>query len=196
MNWIVITSPSFFDGEANEIKRLIAAGVDVIQLRKPYSNINDCRRLLDRLPSDILSRIVVHDHFPLCGEYGLKGVHLNSRNSLIPGNHQSSVSRSCHSFEEVLRFSDKYAYVFLSPIFDSVSKEGYKSAFSLSDLQEASSCGIINKKVMALGGITLSKIPIVRSLGFGGIVCLGDIWRRVHSDSYPQYLKAMYLAFH
>ena len=196
MNWIVITSPSFFDGEANEIERLIEAGVDTIHLRKPYSGIDDCRRLLDSLSPDCLARIVVHDHFPLCREYGLKGVHLNIRNGLIPDNHQGSVSRSCHSFEEVRQYIDLSDYVFLSPIFDSVSKNEYKSAFPLSALQEASSCGIINRKVVALGGITLSNIPTVRSLGFGGVACLGDIWRHVHSYSFAEYLKDMYMALH
>ncbi len=196
MNWIVITSPSFFDGEVNEIKRLVDEGVDTIHLRKPDSDIRDCRRILDSLSNVCLSRIVLHDHFSLCEEYGLKGVHLNRRNPLIPVGHKGSVSRSCHSLEEVRQFSDKSDYVFLSPIFNSISKEGYNSAFSHAQLKEAAERGIINNKVIALGGVSLSNIPIVRSLGFGGVACLGDIWSRVHSDTYAEYLRSMHMALH
>lgn len=196
MLWIVITSPSFFDGEAYEIKRLFDAGVDIVHLRKPHSDIDDCRRLLDAIPSECLKNIVTHDHFSLCGEYGLKGVHLNSRNPHCPAGHRGSVSRSCHSFEEVSLYTPSCDYVFLSPIFDSISKAGYEAAFSNSDLQRAFSEGIINQKIMALGGIDVHSIPIVRAFGFGGAVFHGDIWNRLHTATYNSYLSEIEIAIH
>ncbi len=44
-----------------------------------------------------------------------------------------------------------------SPIYDSISKEGYSSAYSCDTLQKAQQAGIIDSKVMALGGITLTS---------------------------------------
>lgn len=38
--------------------------------------------------------------------------------------------------------------------------------------------GWIDRKVMALGGITLDNIARVQSYGFGGAIVLGDIWNR------------------
>ena len=47
MLWLVITSPDFFDGEAQFLHRLFAHGVDIVHLRKPGATAEDCARLLD-----------------------------------------------------------------------------------------------------------------------------------------------------
>jgi thiamine-phosphate pyrophosphorylase len=64
----------------------------------------------------------------------------------------------------------------LSPIFDSISKVGYKSAFTNDELLKASKDGIIDERVIALGGITPDKIPYLRELNFGGVAMLGSIY--------------------
>ena len=63
-------------------------------------------------------------------------------------------------------------------IFDSISKEGYKSKFSEKDLKRAMKEGIINEKIIALGGITLDKTPYLKSLNFGGIALSGAIYNK------------------
>ena len=68
--------------------------------------------------------------------------------------------------------------VLLSPIFDSISKKGYASAFSPSQLEEAASQGIIDHQVVALGGVTLDKLPLLESWHFGGAAMLGSIWQQ------------------
>ena len=47
MEWIVITSPGFLQGEADFIDRLFGHGLDRLHLRKPGAEIWECRRLLD-----------------------------------------------------------------------------------------------------------------------------------------------------
>ncbi|MDY3787135.1 MAG: thiamine phosphate synthase, partial [Prevotella sp.] len=79
MKWIVITSPDFVSGEALFIDRLFGHGLDLLHLRKPGSTIEACRELLRQIPERWHSRIVLHDHFPLTGEFLLHGVHLNRR---------------------------------------------------------------------------------------------------------------------
>lgn len=175
MLWIVITSPSFFPDEAAFIHRLFVHGVDIVHLRKPGATANDCARLLDGLASDDRRRIVIHDFFELAQPYGLHGIHLNARRSTVPDGWQGHVSRSCHSLEEVKRYKDACDYVFLSPIFDSVSKQGYASAFTDRTLKQASKDGIIDHKVVALGGVTPDKISYLRQLNFGGAAMLGCV---------------------
>ena len=175
MLWLVITSPSFFPGEAAFIHRLFVHGVDIVHLRKPGATANDCARLLDDLTSDDRRRIVIHDFFELAQPYGLRGIHLNARRSTVPDGWQGHVSRSCHSLEEVKRYKDACDYVFLSPIFDSVSKQGYASAFTDETLREASKDGIIDHKVVALGGVTPDKIDYLQQLNFGGAAMLGCV---------------------
>ena len=178
MRIIAITKPQFFTGEASAINNLFANGyIDLMHLRKPGSSIDDCRRLLDAISKEWLPRIVTNDHFALCNEYGLHGVHLNSRNPTPPTNHHGSLSCSCHSLQEVIERKPYMNYVFLSPIYDSISKQGYHSAFTDAMLRKAAADGIIDKKVVALGGITHKCISQLEEYGFGGAAMLGDIWK-------------------
>lgn len=178
MRLIVITRPDFIDSEAERIEALLSEkGVDLVHIRKPGSSPDQVRRLLMEIPKQFHSRLVLHDHFSLAVEFGLYGVHLNSRNPLPPENWKGSVSRSCHSFDEIRVHKDRCSYLSLSPIFDSVSKSGYLSAFSPEQIAIAVAGGIIDRKVYALGGVTFDKLPLVESMGFGGAMILGDAWK-------------------
>ena len=191
MEWIVITSPGFLQGEADFIDRLFNHGLDRLHLRKPGADIGECRRLLDGISREWLPRIVVHDNFGLCREYGLGGVHLNGRDPMAPPNHEGSVSRSCHSLEEMSRYKGECDYLTLSPIFNSISKQGYMAAFESEQLAAARDSGLIDSRVMALGGVTLENIPRVRELGFGGVAILGDVWQRMADGSVDEYLASL-----
>ena len=191
MEWIVITSPGFLRGEADFIDRLFGHGLDRLHLRKPGAEIGECRRLLDGISREWLPRIVVHDNFGLCREYGLGGVHLNGRNPMAPPNHEGSVSRSCHSLEEISRYKGECDYLTLSPIFNSISKQGYMAAFGPGQLAAARDSGLIDRRVIALGGVTLENIPRVKELGFGGVAILGDVWQRMADGSVDEYLASL-----
>ncbi len=122
--------------------------------------------------------MILHDHFELAMEYGLRGIHLNSRNPYFHKGWKGAVSRSCHSISELAECKkEAYDYMSLSPIFDSISKEGYKSAFTREQLEEARQNGIIDNRVMALGGVTFDKIGLITEMGFGGAMILGDAWK-------------------
>ena len=96
-------------------------------------------RLLTLIPESYRKRIVVHDHFYLKNEYNLKGIHLNHRNPELPQKYKGHISCSCHTADEVMMHKKVCDYVFLSPIFDSISKENYSSTFSQGDLRELAS---------------------------------------------------------
>lgn len=180
---IVITLPYFFDGEAEQIVQLLHSSVDLIHIRKPESKAEELERLIMSIPSEYYPRLVLHDHHELAMKYHLHGVHLNGRNPQPPMGWEGSVSKSCHSLEEVKEWKGKCDYVSLSPIFDSISKQGYHAAFSSTEIEEARRVGIIDKKVLALGGVTFNKIDDVLRMGFGGGMILGDAWKNV---SHPQ----------
>ena len=40
---------------------------------------------------------------------------------------------------------------------------------------------------MALGGISIENLPIIKDLGFGGAVILGDLWNRFNIHSTLDY---------
>lgn len=182
---IVITLPYFFDGEAEQIVQLLHSSVDLVHLRKPSSKAEEMERLILSIPNEYYPRLVLHDHHELAVKYHLHGVHLNSRNPLPPSGWTGSVSRSCHSLEELKTWKGKCNYVSLSPIFDSISKKGYHAAFSSEEIEQARKCGIIDSKVMALGGITFDKMDDVLRMGFGGGMILGDAWKNVRQPQEP-----------
>ena len=176
---IVITLPYFFDGEAEQIALLLHSTVDFIHIRKPDSKAEEVERLIQAIPSEYYARLVLHDHHELAVKYHLHGIHLNGRNPQPPVGWNGSVSKSCHSLEEVKEWKGNCDYVSLSPIFDSISKKGYHAAFSSEEITEAYHQGIIDKKVIALGGVTFNKIDDVLRMGFGGGMILGDAWKSV-----------------
>ncbi len=178
MRIIAITSPKAADEDLFFIRSLIAGGIYAIHLRKPESHINYCRALLKGLTKEERVKIIIHDYPQLYEEFSLKGIHINKNVTTLPNDYKGFKTRSCHSFEEVIKYKDEYDYLFLSPIFDSISKAGYKSGFSKEELEKASASGIIDDKVIALGGVTFDMVPYLEKLNFGGAAMIGAIYNR------------------
>lgn len=172
---IVITVPYFFPGEEHLLTGLFEAGLQRLHLRKPESSAEELHRLLEGIPACYYQRIALHDHFEVASEFCLGGIHLNRRNNQVPAGFAGTVSRSCHSIGELEQYRT-LDYLFLSPIFQSISKEGYGSGFSAETLKRASEAGIISDKVIALGGIDLTTLPLLRPFPFGGVAVLGSLW--------------------
>lgn len=192
MKVIVITLPTFFDGEAEQIAQLLHYGyatpngdiirIDLVHIRKPKASREELEELLKEIPANLHGRLVLHDHHSLAKEYDVHGLHLNSRNPIKAVGWHGSTSRSCHSFAELQTNMDDYDYLSISPIFDSISKQGYKSAFSASDIAVARSKGLVNEKVYALGGVTFNRLKEIEAMGFGGAMILGDAWKKMGKD--------------
>lgn len=176
---IVITQPHFFDGEADRIVQLLCRGdIDLIHLRKPESTHEEMEALIRAIPKQWHQQLVLHDHPTLALSYQLRGIHLNSRYPYPPKGWNGQLSISCHSINELAeRKKGPFTYLSLSPIFDSISKQGYHAAFTAEDLKKAHQEGIIDQRVMALGGITFNKLNLIKQMGFGGAMILGDAWR-------------------
>ena len=189
MKWIIITSPEFLSGEAIFIDKLFSQGLDLLHLRKPEASLEAYKQLLLQIPEQWHSRIVLHEHFKLAEEYKLHGIHLNRRCSVTPNAFHGSISCSCHTIEEVITQKESKDYVFLSPIFDSISKVGYHAAFSPTSLKQAAIENVIDEKVIALGGLTANNIPLVKEWHFGGVALLGDIWKRMSDPQVDEYLN-------
>ena len=153
MKLILITPPTYFVEEDKIITALFEEGLDTLHLRKPGTAPMFAERLLTLIPEQYHKRIVVHGHFYLKEEYKLKGIHLNGRNPNLPEGYKGHVSCSCHSLDEVKERKSSCDYVFLSPVFNSISKLNYNSAYTAEELRTAAKAGIIDKKVIALGGI-------------------------------------------
>lgn len=190
MELIVLTAPDWLPDEAAALTALFERGLQRLHLRKPSATYGEMEAFVAGLPAAVRPHIVLHDHFALQPRYGLGGVHLNGRNPEPPAGCTGTVSRSCHSLEEVAAWRDRLDYLFLSPIFDSISKQGYRAGFGAQELSRAAREGIIDRRVMALGGVTPETMPQLRAWGFGGAAVLGDLWQGYRGlDDLPELLR-------
>lgn len=178
---IVISNPTAIADEQTVIQQLFGEGLEVFHIRKKEFSENEMRTFIEQIPEKYLRNIVLHSHYLLAEDYNLKGIHVpvDFKNEASNG----TLSVSFHSLDEVEKFENKFDYGFLSPVFDSISKEGYKSKFDFPELKtylvnkKNSNNGTRNGLLIALGGIDEDKIDIVKELGFSGIALLGAIWQ-------------------
>ena len=178
MKLILITPPTYFVEEDKIITALFEEGLDILHLRKPDTAPMFAERLLTLIPEQYHKRIVVHGHFYLKDEFNLKGINLNHRNPNLPENYKGHISRSCHSLEEIKEYKRQCDYMLLSPVFDSISKNNYHANYTPEEIRKAHKAGIIDKKVIALGGIDIDNIRQVKDYGFGGAAIMGALWIR------------------
>ena len=75
-------------------------------------------------------------------------------------------------------------YVLLRNVFDSISESENKASFTSDELRNAARQGIIDRNVIAEGGVALGNIEQVREWGFGGVAIRGDLWN--HFDVHSQ----------
>lgn len=180
MKLAVMTTPYFFVEEHQILSALFDEGLETLHLRKPGTEPVYSERLISLIPQQYRRRIVVHDHFYLKNEYGLRGIHLNQRNTQLPTGYKGHISCTCLTFDEVSRRKKMMDYVLLSPIFGEA--EDGEPTFTQQQLTAQARAGLIDKKVYAMGGITIDNIRQLRDLNFGGAVVYGDIWN--HFNQY------------
>lgn len=172
MRTIVITPEKIMPGESAAICRMLDNGAWRVHLRHPHATAKQIERIIGDIPADKRQRVSLHDHHELAVPMGIGGVHLNSRNSLIPEGFCGLVSCSCHSIDELQQHSDA-DYLFLSPVYDSISKSGYMAQFCSEELAAAP----LGNRVFALGGVRPRNFAELENLGFGGAAMLGAAWQ-------------------
>jgi len=171
---VVITSPESFPGETDCLKALLEAGLEKLHIRKRGGR---AEILLQRLSPRWHSRLVLHggrDAVALAKQYGIPQVHGHWHRpwSGIEG---VALSASLHSWEEVREVPPgALEYIFLSPLFDSISKPGYLAG---NDLLRRPA-GVAPCKLIGLGGIDASTIGQVIEHGWDGAALLGHVWQQ------------------
>ncbi len=192
---LVVTSERDLPDEAAAWEYLREAGLTRLHLRKPHWSEARMAACLESLSPELRACVRLHDHHALAARYGLGGIHLNARHPLPPQGYSGGVSRSCHTLAEVERDKTSCEYVFLSPIFSSISKQGYEAAFTATVLREAAESGLIDARVVAMGGVTADKLPQLQALGFGGAAVLGALWQAYARQADLGALRSAWDAF-
>ena len=177
----IISSPSSVPDEKELIAALFRSGLKYFHLRKPGMSAKKMNSFVSAVPKKYHSRMIIHSHYSLAKKYDLGGIHLSEkeRNKNSERFNGKFISTGFHFPFDVLCFAS-YDSVFLSPVFDSISKRGYKGAIVLNKIKIL----IRNFKaqkghkpaLIALGGISEKNILKVRNAGFDGAAFLGAIW--------------------
>lgn len=176
---IVIAPEHDIPNEISILNQLFDAGLEYYHLRKPYKNYEEHCVYLNQIDEKYHNRIVVHYFHELVNTYSLKGIHFQEqkRKDHIdnPGHYfkglsmyGKTISSSFHEPDELENCDFEFDYHLLSPVFSSISKQGYEGrGFDVNDS---------DKLIIGMGGITIETISEVFKLGFKGIGVLGGVW--------------------
>ena len=178
MKLILISSEGQNEQEHVLLNSFFEEGLETFHLRKPRWTLSETRAYLERIPTEYHNRIVVHDHYRLATETDLRGIHRTARNEVSWSDVKEmdvQKSTSCHGLRELADVDSSFTYAFLSPVFDSISKQGYKQAFEHTELET-----FLNTQecvdTIALGGVHPENILQCSKMGFNGVAVLGAIW--------------------
>jgi thiamine-phosphate pyrophosphorylase len=193
MKLILISSPVNLVDELATIVKIFESGLTYFHLRKPDFTKEEYELFLKEIPLKYRKYLIIHHHHELIYHYELKGIHHTRHTNFKPIQLQRSVhqSKSFHSIWEIENNQFPYDYVFLSPIYNSISKQGYQSNFDFSTLANWLRYKPHSSKIIALGGINKDKIIEVKQMGFDGVAILGIIWNEVSIDKRLEKLKAI-----
>ena len=187
MQIIVISSKDKFRSEVVQVTKMFEAGLEVFHLRKPKFSQKRMEEYIKEIPEKYHNRVVIHSFHDLAKKYLLKGIHLTKRHKkkrfavawrnflLKLKRPYLTISTSCHDLGKLRLYANKYDYVMLSPVFDSISSNGGQAAYAHGAIKKAiKDAG--GDKIVALGGLDATDINAAKSLGFSGIALLGTLW--------------------
>ncbi len=189
MKLLLISNFADIPDEHHVLNLLFCEGLQYFHLRKHDYTPRQMARYIERIAEPFRNRVVLQSHFHLIEEYGLRGAHFTKKYSydefrqswglsadIEPPKLFDHLSFSLHSIPEIQRMPLLYDYLFLSPVFDSISNQGYNSKFRADELQQFLHHHTARPEVIALGGITDNVIDDVFDAGFDGMALLGYIW--------------------
>lgn len=179
---------------AEQVRRLIAGGATLIQLREKQKAAGDW--FPDALAAAKLCRengviCIVNDRVDIAIAIAADGVHLgqddmpvtDARRLLGPG---KIIGLSTHSIEQLVdALREPIDYVAIGPIFATSTKSDHEPVIGLHTLSEAAQTSG-NVPLVAIGGITFENLPAVFEAGacsaaMIGALFAGDIADNLHS---------------
>lgn len=187
MKLIVVTDANWVENEHDVLKMLFKSGLRYLHVRKPNFTYSQMSDYIKKIPLDYHDRIILHSHHRLVFTYELKGIHITEKHRksgfkmfmrtvvypiLKP---KIQLTASFHKLSDLKSNKKKYRYVFLSPIFESISKAEHAPSYSLGKITDALST--VKKNVIALGGVDDTKISTCSEMGFEGVALSGYIWQ-------------------
>lgn len=176
---VLIAPEEDIKDEIKILNQLFKVGLEYYHLRKPKKNYPEHCEYLNQIDSKYHNRIIVHFFHNLINSYNLRGIHFQEQKRrdhlTIPSNYFNelnmsgkTISSSFHELDVLANCHFEFDYHLLSPVFSSISKQGYEG--------RGFNVNFINKKIIGMGGITTRNLAEITRLGFSGVGVLGGIW--------------------
>ena len=175
MELIAISDPGFISNELSLLNQLFEAGLPLLHLRKEGLNSAGYAQIIKGIAPVFHPRLVLHQFHELISEFDIHRLHypekMRSQMNHFSAKHINSTS--VHQLEDLPTLNG-FSYAFLSPVFDSISKTGYKGiAATLPPGFDKPK----TLKVIALGGVCTGNIGQVSAMGFDGAAIMGALWK-------------------
>ncbi len=177
---LVLFTPTRSPWDAKTVVKLFDAGLGRLHVQSVRDwNVRQYEAFLQQVPEVFWNRIVLEEQPDLVLSRKLAGF------QMLPGDRipprwpkTAALSLKCHSYDEMRSTPKGCHYLFLSPIFPSVSKRDYVPQRTHREFQV-----IVERwraeggcPVYGLGGITPQNAAHVRALGFDGMAFIGSVW--------------------
>lgn len=189
MKLIVISSSSTIENEAQIVTKLFEAGLETFHVRKHKLTTKKTKDFISQIPEHFHNRIIIHSHHNLARKFNLKGIHLTKSHKknkfqtwlslkiLKLRNPNIIITTSYSNIGQLFEKNEhyNYAYVFLSPIFDSFNSK-FQGGFTSHSLKSA-----IEKtdlKIIARGGVDITTVEKANNIGFYGLAFYSSIWKK------------------
>ena len=183
MKLVILSPPNDYPDEHQVVCTILQQSSATFHLRKPGQTDRQIADYLKRVPVDLHPRIMVHGHPCLLEKFALKGIHFTERQrrrtpqtmrQLRLAWPECLISSAFHRLADIPEHDGCLDYIFLSPIFDSISKKGYRAAFACEDLKRW--IAQTGHTVVALGGVDRRRVADAAALGFTRVAVLGAVW--------------------
>lgn len=186
MELVIVSSPRKKDGEVGDLIRMFDAGLERFHLRKPGTSKKYIKEFIEQIPKKYRNRIVIHSNHRYAWKYKLGGIHISKKHRKKPfklrlkltwyrlRHPKIIITRSCHKLADLYSERIRYDYVFLSPVFDSISVNTLSGGFNQRGLSSA--LEQTRLRVFAMGGVQPDKFQHIAELGFDGAAVVGYVW--------------------
>ena len=179
------------------LEKLIAGGIDIVQLRGKNCSIDELSLLAERLlrfttPAEI--PLLANDHPQIAQRVAVQGVHVGQDDESIKAvraqvERPIIVGKSTHSVNQAMAAEREGAdYIGLGPIFSTPTKPDYPP-IGLSQIREVRKC--VSLPIFCIGGIKLENLKQVLVAGAKSVVIVSGLLRAKDIVDYTRACKKL-----
>ncbi|HXE74419.1 MAG TPA: thiamine phosphate synthase [Candidatus Xenobia bacterium] len=180
------------------IKRAIAAGVDLIQIREKDWPARVLAAVVEAAVGSARNsptRILVNDRLDVALAAGAHGVHLPAKGLPVAEVRRAYpallIGASCHNLDELHRAEEGGAdFAVFGPVFQPLSKESATAPLGVEKLAEAARA--VPMPVLALGGVTLENAGECLRAGAAGVAAITLFQKSTELKATTRRLRALW----